>query len=232
MAVGPAGAAGDGAGDAAGAEAPSAPHLAMGKRVLFDAAARRAIGRGVAQLARAVRVTLGPRGRTVLVEHAHERPAMTSDGAAVAREIELADPFENLGVRLVREAAERTAREAGDGSSTMTVLADALIAGGLERLAAGPRRSGSSAASSARSSPSSPTSSRRPARWPATTSASPSPPSRPGRRGRGRTRCPGAGSRRSDRRRLRRGRPHRRVPPRRSAPGLAFERGWLLRPTS
>jgi chaperonin GroEL len=137
VAVAAAGGTGDGAGDAAGAEAPRAPHLAMGKRVLFDDAARRAIGRGVAQLARAVRVTLGPRGRTVLVEHAHERPALTSDGAAVAREIELADPFENLGVRLVREAAERTAREAGDGSSTMIVLADALIAGGLERLAAG-----------------------------------------------------------------------------------------------
>jgi len=109
----------------------------MSRRILFDDDARRAIGRGVDQLARAVRVTLGPRGRTVLVERLHGPSSITNDGAAVASEVVLADRFENLGVRLVREAAFRTAAQVGDGTSTATVIAHLVVTRGLAAIAQG-----------------------------------------------------------------------------------------------
>ena len=109
----------------------------MGKRVRFDDEARQSLWRGVDQLAHAVRITLGPRGRSVVFDRLHGVPAITRDGIAVAQEIELPDPFENVGVRLLREAAFRTAERAGDGTSTATVIAHRMIAAGLAAVAAG-----------------------------------------------------------------------------------------------
>ena len=99
----------------------------MARRVLFDDAARAALARGVERLAGAVAVTLGPSGRNVVLAHADGSIAITNDGATVAREIELPDPFENLGARLVREAAQKTGEDVGDGTTTSVVLAHALF---------------------------------------------------------------------------------------------------------
>jgi chaperonin GroEL len=109
----------------------------MGKRLEFDDAARQALRRGVDALAGAVRVTLGPRGRNVVLEHGTRVPTITDDGLTIAREIELADPFENLGVQMVREAAVQTGEIAGDGTTTATVLAHAIVSRGLQAIAAG-----------------------------------------------------------------------------------------------
>ncbi len=109
----------------------------MGKRIEFDEAARGALRRGVEQLAGAMRVTLGPRGRNVVIDRLGGLPTITSDGAAIAREIELADPLENLGARFVREVAAKTAEIAGDGTTTATVLARSLVCAGLEAVSAG-----------------------------------------------------------------------------------------------
>ena len=109
----------------------------MGKRVQFDDAARSALWRGVDQLGHAVRITLGPKGRSVVLTHLHAGPAITRDGIAVASEIELPDPFENIGVQMLREAALQTGQAAGDGTSTATVLAHALVGGGLRAVAKG-----------------------------------------------------------------------------------------------
>jgi chaperonin GroEL len=108
----------------------------MGKRLEFDDAARASLLRGVEQLAAAVRVTLGPRGRTVVLESGAS-PTITNHGPTVASAVELADPFEDLGVRMVREAAQSTGEEAGDGTTTATVLAHALVTRGLQAIAAG-----------------------------------------------------------------------------------------------
>jgi chaperonin GroEL len=109
----------------------------MGKRIEFDDAAREALRRGVDQLAGAVRVTLGPRGRHVVIERAHSTPAITNDGVTVAREIELADPVEDMGARLLKEVAQKTAEAAGDGTTTATVLAQSLVSEGLRAVVAG-----------------------------------------------------------------------------------------------
>ena len=109
----------------------------MGKRVRFEEAARSALWRGVDQLANAVRITLGPRGRSVVFDRLHGVPTITRDGIAVAQEIELPDPFENVGVHMLREAAFRTGEVAGDGTSTATVLAHRLIGEGLKAVANG-----------------------------------------------------------------------------------------------
>lgn len=111
----------------------------MGKRVEFDDAARHALWRGVDQLASAVRVTLGPRGRSVVLGRAAGVPTITRDGIAVATEVELADPFENLGVQMLREAALRTGQQAGDGTTTSTVLAHRIVGEGMMALAQGHR---------------------------------------------------------------------------------------------
>jgi chaperonin GroEL len=109
----------------------------MGRQLQFDDAARAALRLGVEKLAGAVRVTLGPRGRNVVIEHAGHAPTITNEGLTVAQEIELADRFENMGARLVREAAVKTGGVAGDGTTTATVLAHALIVRGLTAVAAG-----------------------------------------------------------------------------------------------
>jgi chaperonin GroEL len=107
------------------------------KQITFDETARRALERGVDQLAAAVKVTLGPRGRHVVLDKKFGGPTITNDGVTIAREIELDDPFENLGVQLAKTAATKTNDVAGDGTTTATVLAQALVAEGLRNLAAG-----------------------------------------------------------------------------------------------
>jgi chaperonin GroEL len=109
----------------------------MAKRIEFDEAARAALRSGVEQLAGAVRVTLGPRGRNVVLDRGGGAPTITNDGLTIARDIELADPFENLGAQMVREAAVKTGDVAGDGTTTATVLAHALVTEGLKAVAAG-----------------------------------------------------------------------------------------------
>ena len=109
----------------------------MSKLIEYDETARRAIEAGVNALADAVRVTLGPRGRHVVLAKAFGGPTVTNDGVTVAREIDLVDPFENLGAQLVKSVATKTNDVAGDGTTTATVLAQALIKGGLRLVAAG-----------------------------------------------------------------------------------------------
>jgi len=109
----------------------------MSKIIEYDEVARRAMEAGVNKLADAVRVTLGPHGRHVVLAKAFGGPTVTNDGVTVAREIELEDPFENLGAQLVKSVATKTNDVAGDGTTTATVLAQALIKGGLRLVAAG-----------------------------------------------------------------------------------------------
>ncbi|HHV45102.1 MAG TPA: chaperonin GroEL [Firmicutes bacterium] len=109
----------------------------VGKEILFDEAARRAMERGVNKLADAVKVTLGPRGRYVILEKKYGSPTITNDGVTIAREIELEDKFENMGAQLVKEVATKTNDVAGDGTTTATVLAQAMIKEGLKNVAAG-----------------------------------------------------------------------------------------------
>ncbi|NMO93455.1 chaperonin GroEL [Actinomycetospora sp. TBRC 11914] len=109
----------------------------MPKQITFDETARRALERGVDQLAATVAVTLGPRGRHVVLSKSFGGPTITNDGVTIAREIELDDPFENLGVQLAKTAATKTNDVAGDGTTTATVLAQALVSEGLRNLAAG-----------------------------------------------------------------------------------------------
>ncbi|OWJ69206.1 chaperonin GroL [Inquilinus limosus] len=109
----------------------------MPKIMLHDDAARQALGRGVAKLARAVRGTLGPRGMNAIIDRPIGTPIISRDGVSIASEIELEDPFENMGAQVVREVSKQTNEVAGDGTTTATVLADALVQDGLDRLAAG-----------------------------------------------------------------------------------------------
>ncbi|MBU7008639.1 chaperonin GroEL [Phosphitispora fastidiosa] len=109
----------------------------MAKEILFAEEARRALESGVNQLAEAVRVTLGPRGRNVVLDKKFGSPMITNDGVTIAREIELEDPFENMGAQLVKEVATKTNDVAGDGTTTATVLAQAIIREGLKNVAAG-----------------------------------------------------------------------------------------------
>ncbi|BBX35171.1 chaperonin GroEL [Mycolicibacterium mageritense DSM 44476 = CIP 104973] len=109
----------------------------MSKQIEFNETARRAMEAGVDKLADAVKVTLGPRGRYVVLAKAFGGPQVTNDGVTVAREIDLEDPFENLGAQLVKSVATKTNDVAGDGTTTATVLAQALVKGGLRSVAAG-----------------------------------------------------------------------------------------------
>ena len=118
----------------------------MPKILEFDEHARRALERGVDALANAVKVTLGPRGRYVVLDKKWGAPTITNDGVTVAREIELDDPFENLGAQLTKEVATKTNDVAGDGTTTATVLAQAMVHEGLRAVAAAPTRWASSAA--------------------------------------------------------------------------------------
>src|ERR671917_2766125 len=109
----------------------------MSKILKFDEAARRALEAGVNKLADEVKVTLGPKGRNVVLDKKFGSPIITKDGVTVAKEIELADPIENLGARMVKEVASKTSDIAGDGTTTATVLAQAIIREGSKNAAAG-----------------------------------------------------------------------------------------------
>ncbi len=109
----------------------------MPKQITFDETARRALERGVDQLADAVKITLGPRGRHVVLDKKYGGPSITNDGVTIAREIELSDPYENLGAQLAKSVATRTNDVAGDGTTTATVLAQAMVREGLRNVAAG-----------------------------------------------------------------------------------------------
>jgi chaperonin GroEL len=109
----------------------------MAKDIIFSDEARNKLARGVAQLCDAVKVTMGPRGRNVLIQKSYGSPIITKDGVSVAREIELKDRLENMGAQLVKEVASRTADEAGDGTTTATVLANAIFSEGLRNITAG-----------------------------------------------------------------------------------------------
>ena len=109
----------------------------MAKQILFNEEARRALGKGVDALADAVKVTLGPKGRNVVLDKKFGAPTITNDGVTIARDIELEDPFENMGAQLVREVATKTNDVAGDGTTTATLLAQAMIHEGMRNVAAG-----------------------------------------------------------------------------------------------
>src|SRR6266567_2528781 len=107
------------------------------KQIAFDQEARDAMRRGIAKLARAVKVTLGPKGRNVILQKSFGSPTVTKDGVTVAKEIELEDKYENMGARMVREVASKTSDVAGDGTTTATVLAEAIFNEGLRAVVSG-----------------------------------------------------------------------------------------------
>ncbi len=109
----------------------------MSKQIFFEIEARNKMKKGVDTLANAVKVTLGPKGRNVVIEKKFGAPVVTKDGVTVAKEIELEDPIENMGAQMVKEVASKTADIAGDGTTTATVLAQAIISEGLKNVAAG-----------------------------------------------------------------------------------------------
>src|SRR3712207_611608 len=109
----------------------------MSKILQFDEDARRSLQRGVDRLADAVKVTLGPRGRNVVIDKKWGAPTITNDGVTIAREVELDDPYENMGAQLAKEVATKTNDVAGDGTTTATVLAQAMVREGLRNVAAG-----------------------------------------------------------------------------------------------
>ena len=109
----------------------------MAKMIAFEQEAREAIRRGVSKLARAVKVTLGPKGRNVILQKSFGSPTVTKDGVSVAKEIELEDTYENMGAQMVREVASKTSDVAGDGTTTATVMAEAIFNEGLKAVTAG-----------------------------------------------------------------------------------------------
>src|SRR5215210_2734615 len=108
----------------------------MPKQISFDETARRALERGVDQLADAVKVTLGPRGRNVVLEKKFGSPTVINDGVTIAKEIEVENRFENMGAQLIREVSSKTNDTAGDGTTTATVLAQAIFKEGIRNVAA------------------------------------------------------------------------------------------------
>ena len=109
----------------------------MAKIIVFDQEAREAIRRGISKLARAVKVTLGPKGRNVILQKSFGSPTVTKDGVTVAKEIDLEDVYENMGAQMVREVASKTSDVAGDGTTTATVMAEAIFNEGLKAVVAG-----------------------------------------------------------------------------------------------
>src|SRR5213080_409037 len=107
------------------------------KQIAFDQEARDAMRRGISKLARAVKVTLGPKGRNVIIQKSFGSPTVTKDGVTVAKEIELPDHYENMGARMVKEVASKTSDVAGDGTTTATVLAESIFNEGLKAVVAG-----------------------------------------------------------------------------------------------
>lgn len=133
----------------------------MAKQIIYGEEARKALQRGVDQLADTVKITLGPKGRNVVLGKKFGAPLITNDGVTIAKEIELEDPFENMGAQLIREVSTKTNDVAGDGTTSATVLAQAMIREGLKNLAPAPIRWSCAAASRRRpkrlSMPSAPT---------------------------------------------------------------------------
>src|SRR4249920_1838174 len=109
----------------------------MAKQIAYDEEARRGLERGLNALADAVKVTLGPKGRNVVLEKKWGAPTITNDGVSIAKEIELEEPYEKIGAELVKEVAKKTDDVAGDGTTTATVLAQAMVREGLRNVAAG-----------------------------------------------------------------------------------------------
>src|ERR687893_1394208 len=109
----------------------------MSKLIKFDADARQGLEAGVNRLANAVRVTLGPKGRNVVLDKKWGAPTVTNDGVTIAKEVELEDPYENMGAQLTKEVATKTNDVAGDGTTTATVLARAMVRRGMRNVAAG-----------------------------------------------------------------------------------------------
>ena len=107
------------------------------KEILYDAQAREKLKKGVDKLANAVKVTLGPKGRNVVIEKSFGSPIITKDGVTVAKEIEVSDKFENMGAQMVKEVASKTSDIAGDGTTTATILAQAVFQEGVKLVAAG-----------------------------------------------------------------------------------------------
>src|SRR5436189_4257384 len=107
------------------------------KQLLFEEDARKSLLRGIEKLSRAVKVTLGPKGRNVVLDKKFGSPTITKDGVTVAKEIELDDPYQNMGAQMVREVASKTSDVAGDGTTTATVLAEAIFKEGLKNVTAG-----------------------------------------------------------------------------------------------
>ena len=125
----------------------------MAKQIKFGEDARRALEKGLNTLADTVKITLGPKGRNVVLDKKYGAPLITNDGVTIAKEVELEDPFENMGAQLIKEVATKTNDVAGDGTTTATLLAQAIIREGLKNLAAGANpmvlRSGIEAATTA-----------------------------------------------------------------------------------
>jgi chaperonin GroEL len=109
----------------------------MAKNIIFDTQSRDALKKGVDALANAVKVTLGPKGRNVIISKSFGGPTVTKDGVSVAKEIDLEDPLEDMGAQMVKEVASKTNDLAGDGTTTATVLAQAIVKEGLKNVAAG-----------------------------------------------------------------------------------------------
>src|SRR5207244_13462948 len=109
----------------------------LAKQLIFDETARRSLKKGIDRLGDAVRVTIGPKGRNVVLDKKFGSPTITNDGVTIARDIELDDPFENMGAQLVKEVATKTDDVAGDGTTTAVVLAQAMVSEGLRNVTAG-----------------------------------------------------------------------------------------------
>ena len=109
----------------------------MAKQIVYGEDARKALQAGVDKLADTVKITLGPKGRNVVLDKKYGAPLITNDGVTIAKEIELEDPFENMGAQLVKEVATKTNDAAGDGTTTATLLAQALVREGMKNVAAG-----------------------------------------------------------------------------------------------
>src|ERR1700750_1476354 len=107
------------------------------KQMMFETGARQQIATGLSQLARAVKATLGPRGRNVVLQKSFGSPRVTKDGVTVAKEVELPQPFENMGAKLISSVASKTGDVAGDGTTTATVLAEAIVSEGLKYVTSG-----------------------------------------------------------------------------------------------
>ena len=109
----------------------------MAKQIKFGEDARRALEKGLNTLADTVKITLGPKGRNVVLDKKYGAPLITNDGVTIAKEVELEDPFENMGAQLIKEVATKTNDVAGDGTTTATLLAQAIVREGMKNLAAG-----------------------------------------------------------------------------------------------